>query len=196
MADRIDPPVKAVAFDFDGVITNLSIDWKDAIRKASQIAGYNVKSLLTFYETCHGTDLFRKVSVEMEKLELEAAKTAQPKPALEDLLRNLKTSQIPLFIVTMQSQKPIHAFLSQHRLSSYFSGIITREDCPNKVAQIQCAAKHAGLHPSQILLVDDHWRNIEKCKELGAVCLQVKTVQSQKEAKETWGKILKLVGDF
>ena len=68
--------IKLIALDFDGVITNLDIDWKDAIRQASAIIGYDVKSL-TFYENNFGTSIFQKVSTEMEKIELEAIKNAK-----------------------------------------------------------------------------------------------------------------------
>ena len=194
MASRLGQPVKAVAFDFDGVITNLDIDWNDAIYMANQIAGYNVKSLLAFYETNHGTVVFRKVSAEMEKLELAAIRTAKPKPGIDGLLKALKTKQIPLYVVSMQSLKPIQVFLSQHKLADYFSGVVTREDCANKADQIECVAATTGLNLNQILLVDDHRRNIEKCRELGAVCFQVKTCQNPKEAREAWAEILRLVG--
>jgi hypothetical protein len=56
--------VKVIALNFDGVITNLNVDWNSAIRSASTIAGYNIKSLLTFYESSQGTPIFQKVSGE------------------------------------------------------------------------------------------------------------------------------------
>jgi len=193
MANSLDPPVKAVALDFDGPITNLDIDWNAAIRQASQIAGYDIKSLITFYENSHATPVFQKVSCEMERLELYAVATAQPKPYLENFLKTLQDKKIPAYIVSMQSPKPIHVFLDQHSLTSYFTGFLTRLDCPNKTTQIQLVAKQANLSPKQILLVDDSKRNIAACQQTGGTCFFFKRTQSLKELRETWNKILKLV---
>lgn len=192
MANRIELPIKAMALDFDGVITNLDVDWNAVIRRASQIVGQDIKSLITFYENNHGTPIFQKVSVEMEKIELQAIKTAQPKPHIEDFLQKLKEKQVPVYIVSMQSLKPIKTFLDQHCLASYFNGIITRENCPSKPAQLEYISKQTGISPSQILLVDDAKRNIEKCKEFGAACFFFKREQTPKEAKESWNKILNI----
>ena len=76
MANNIEKPakIKVVALDFDGVMANLDLDWKAAIRQASAIAGYDIKSLILFYEQQFGTPLFEKISGEMEKLELQALK--------------------------------------------------------------------------------------------------------------------------
>jgi len=63
MARSLD--IKAVALDFDGVVTNLDVDWKDAVRRASEIAGYDVKSLNLFYDTNGDTCLFKKISYEI-----------------------------------------------------------------------------------------------------------------------------------
>jgi len=74
MANNIDATrkVKAVALDFDGVITNLDIDWNDAIRQASAIVGHNIKSLITFYENNFGTTIFQKVRSEEHTSELQS----------------------------------------------------------------------------------------------------------------------------
>jgi phosphoglycolate phosphatase-like HAD superfamily hydrolase len=100
MANNIDitRKVKAVALDFDGVITNLNIDWNDAIRQASEIVGHDIKSLITFYENCFGTPIFQKVSNEMEKIELSAVEKAQAAPFVKDVLQKLSEKQVEAYI--------------------------------------------------------------------------------------------------
>jgi phosphoglycolate phosphatase-like HAD superfamily hydrolase len=195
MANNIDitRKVKAVALDFDGVITNLNIDWNDAIRQASEIVGHDIKSLITFYENCFGTPIFQKVSNEMEKIELSAVEKAQAAPFVKDVLQKLSEKQVEAYIVSMQSLNVIKTFLDQHELAAYFKDIITRERCPGKKAQVECIAKITGISPNQILLVDDSKRNISNCKELGVVCFYFQRKQKPKEIREAWNNILSII---
>ena len=196
MASNIGKNVKitAVALDFDGVITSLDIDWRAAIRQASAIVGYDVKSLLLFYEEQFGKPLFEKVSGEMEKLELESIKKAQLLPYVKEALTQLSEKGIDLYIVSMQTEKVISEFLNKHELSGYFKEIVTREKCSTKKAQVEYVLKSYNISPNQLLLVDDLKRNIVSCAELGVVCFhfQAKTgfIWKQDMAKEAWNKIL------
>ena len=185
--------VKAVALDFDGVITNLDIDWKAAVHKASEIAGYNIKSLLSFYENSFGTPVFQMVSSEMEKIELEAARRTQVLPFVKESLQKLSEKQVEVYIVSIQSFRVVKEFLDQHGIASFFKDIITRERCPSKKAQVECLLKKTGNIPCQIMLIDDSKRNINTCKELGVVCFHFQRKQNLSEAKETWDKILNLL---
>jgi beta-phosphoglucomutase-like phosphatase (HAD superfamily) len=193
MAHSVKPSIKAVALDFDGVITNLDVDWDNAIRQASKIAGYNLKSLILFYENNYGTPLFSKISGEMEKIELEATKKAQPKPFLQQFLEKVCNAQCPVYVVSMQSQKVVQTFNEQHKLSRYFKEIITRERCPSKKAQVELISKQTGFRAEEILLVDDSKRNVGICRELGIVCFLFDRNQNQKVTKEAWNKVLELL---
>ena len=103
---------KIIALDFDGVVTNLNIDWKSAIGLASAIAGYDVKSLLTFFEASEGKPIFQTVSREIEKLELEALKNAELTPFVKDFLQKISEMHIDLYIFSMQSAVVVKKFLS------------------------------------------------------------------------------------
>jgi phosphoglycolate phosphatase-like HAD superfamily hydrolase len=185
--------IKVVALDFDGVITSLDIDWKALIRQASALVGYDVKSLILFYEDNFGTPSFQKVSTEMEKIELEAIKKAPILPYAKESLRKLEKNQVDTYIVSMQSYQAVKEFLDQNRLTSYFRGIITRERCPGKKAQVECLIKEKGLSPSQVLLVDDSRRNITLCNELGVACFLFQGKQNTKDTKKEWDKIIELL---
>lgn len=189
--------IRAVALDFDGVITTpvLDIDWNAAIRQASAIAGYDVKSLLTFYEKCFGTQLFKKVSDEMEKTELEAVKTAQPAPSIKEFLQKLSEKRIEVYVVSMQTSKAIKWFLEKHALANYFTDVITREMFPTKKAQVETILKRMGISPNQLLFVDDSKANIHKCEELRAVCFYFKSKTSPEEIRQTWNKLLNLASN-
>jgi phosphoglycolate phosphatase-like HAD superfamily hydrolase len=185
--------VKAVALDFDGVITNLDIDWNAAIRQASSVVGHDIKSLLTFYEKYFGTSIFQKVSSEMEKIELEASRKAQVLPSVKEFLRKLSQKKVEAYVVSMQSLRVVKGFLDQHGLTGFLKGVVTRERCPSKKAQVECILKETGNRPEQILLVDDSNRNINLCKELNITCFHFQRRQGINESEQTWNKVLNLI---
>jgi beta-phosphoglucomutase-like phosphatase (HAD superfamily) len=195
MANSLDATIKikAVALDFDGVITNLDVDWNDAIRQASKIAGYDIKSLILFYENNFQTPLFYKISSEIEKIESNAVKTVTLKPFTREFLQKIRDAHIDAFIVSMQSSKVIQTFLNEHDLAGYFKDVITRERCPSKKAQVSLIAKENGLSPRQILLVDDSKRNVSLCRDLGIACFLFDREQNQKGNLKAWSKVLSLL---
>jgi HAD superfamily hydrolase (TIGR01509 family) len=185
--------VKIVALDFDGVITNLNINWKSAIRLASTIAGYDVKSLLTFFEASAGKPIFQTVSKGIEKLELEALKNAKLMPLITDFLQKISEMHIDVYIVSMQSAGVVKKFLGDHGLTGYFKDVITREICPSKKAQVACLLDNSGVRPDEVLLVDDLARNISKCRELGVKCYHFARQQDPQKTREMWNSIFNVV---
>jgi phosphoglycolate phosphatase-like HAD superfamily hydrolase len=195
MANSVDEKrkVEVVALDFDGVVTNLDIDWDAAIRQASRIVGEDVKSLLTFYERCFGTAMFQKVSLEMEKIELEASMKAQVLPFVKESLTQFYQKKVEVYVVSMQSFRVVKGFLDQHELAGFFKGVITRERCPSKKAQVECVLKETSCSPEQVLLVDDSKRNLNLCRELGVTCFYFQRNQGYQERERTWSKLLSLI---
>lgn len=193
MDNSLKTQIKAVALDFDGVITNLDVNWHAVIRQASKIVGHDIKSLILFYENNFGSPIFQKVSVEMEKIELTGIRNAEVAPFFEEFLQQLSKRQIQIYIVSMQSFKVIKTFLDQHGLVSYFNGVITREKCPSKAAQVQFISKQADINLNEILLVDDSKRNINNCKALGAACFYFERKPKPKDAEKAWNEIVGLI---
>ena len=190
MANNINSKVSAVALDFDGVIANLEIDWKNAIKQGSKTAGYDIRSLLLFYEECFGTPIFQKVSSETEKIELEALKKSQKVPYVAEFLQKLSEKNIEIYIVSMQSQRVIQTFLNQQGLNKYFKEIVTREQYPTKQAQVQYVTKTTS---GKVLFVDDSKRNIENCKGLGVLSFYFARNPEPKDAEKAWRKLLDLI---
>lgn len=184
--------VKVMALDFDGVITNLNVDWNSAIRLASTVAGYNIKSLLTFYESSHGTPIFQKVSEEIEKLELDALKNAEPTPFINEFLQEISKHFRETYIVSMQSALVVEKFLRHHDLACYFKEILTRERLPSRKAQIAYILEKSRVSPKEVLLVDDSGKNIAKCKELGVTCFYFARCRNPRKTQEMWNSILDL----
>jgi beta-phosphoglucomutase-like phosphatase (HAD superfamily) len=185
--------VKIIALDFDGVVTNLNIDWNSAIRLASAIAGYDVKSLLTFFEASEGKPIFQTVSRQIENLELEALRNAELTPFITDFLQKISEMHIDVYIVSMQSARVVKKFLGEHGLTRYFRDIITRERCPSKKAQVTCLLYNSGVRADKVLLVDDLSRNISKCQELGVRCFHFARQQNSRKTREMWNSIFNIV---
>jgi HAD superfamily hydrolase (TIGR01509 family) len=185
--------VKVLALDFDGVITNLDVDWNSAIHMASTIAGYDVRSLLAFYESSHGTPVFQRVSKEMEELELKALRNAEPTPFVKEFLQKVSESRIETWIVSMQSALAVEKFLQEHGLTSCFREILTREGYPCKKAQIAQVLKKSGVSPEEILLVDDSKMNITNCKELGIRSFHFARRQDAARTRKMWNLITDLI---
>lgn len=185
--------LRAVALDFDGVITNLDIDWNSALRLASRITGSNVKSLLTFYEASHGSPIFRKVSEEIEKLELEALKNAELTPFVREFLEKISEIYVETYMVSMQSAPAVEKFLHQHDLACYFKEILTRERFPCKKAQIEYILEKSQVSSNEVLLVDDSERNITSCKELGIRCFHFARRQDAARTKQMWDSAIDIV---
>jgi phosphoglycolate phosphatase-like HAD superfamily hydrolase len=181
--------VSAVALDFDGVMAHLDVDWNEVIRKVSKELGYDVKSVLTFYRENFGTPVYQKISLEIEKTEVEAAKKAQPTPHLKEFLDTLNKRHIDVFIVSMQTQKGIATFLENHGLTKHFKEIITRDKLPDKRAQVEYAAKKTS---GKLLFVDDLKRNIVSCQDLDILSFYFPRNPKTDEAKKSWSKILEL----
>jgi phosphoglycolate phosphatase-like HAD superfamily hydrolase len=185
--------IKVIALDFDGVITNLDIDWDRAIRLASKIAGYDIKSLLTFYEDSHGTPLFQSISKEMEKLESEALNNAELAPSILEFLEEVSKSGVEVYVVSMQTTLVVQKFLERNKIAHCFKEVLTREGFPSRKAQVNCIMTKSGISPNEILLVDDSKRNITKCEELGVRCFHLARRQDPHKTKETWNAIIDLV---
>ncbi|MEM2999381.1 MAG: HAD-IA family hydrolase [Candidatus Bathyarchaeia archaeon] len=194
MANNANPPkIKAIALDFDGVITNLNVDWDAALRLASAVAGYRIENLIPFYEATYGTLIFQKASKLIEQLELEALKDAELAPYTMDFLEKLAELKVAVYIVSMQSRHVVLKFLSKHGLSAYISDVVTRDICPSKKTQVLYVLEKSHASPEQVLLVDDSAGNITSCKELGINCFHFEKQQDPQKTKEMWGTILKHV---
>lgn len=185
--------VKTIALDFDGVVTNLNIDWHYAIRLASAVAGCDVKSLLTFFEASEGKPIFQTVSRQIEKLELEALENAELTPFIIEFLQKISERHVNMYIVSMQSAKVVKKFLGEHELTHFFKDVITRERCPSKKAQVKCLLGNLGVRADEVLLVDDSARNVSNCRELGVKCFHFTRQQNSRKTMEMWNSIFNIV---
>lgn len=156
-----------LVMDFDGVITNLNINWNKVREDVSKKVGFRVNSMLDFWEKYFGTELFNLANEIVEKYELEEVIKAQLYKDVEQLLNLFKGR---IYIASMQSKKVINFFLQKYDLEKYFKEVLGRDDFRNKTEQVQYVLKKEG-DAKRIILIDDSKRNIMRCQKLGITCV-------------------------
>ncbi|MGE5556609.1 MAG: HAD family hydrolase [Methanocella sp.] len=191
MASSINPKVAAVALDFDGIVVNVEVNWKEALKLASTCTGQEVKSLLTFYEQYFGTPVFAQASAEIEKMEIEALKRSPQVPYIAGFLKAVRQKKIPIYIVSMQTKRVIQGYLEEHGLAGFIKEVVGRERFPSKRAQVQYVISQ--IAGGQVLFVDDLKRNLDSCRDLGVICSFFPRNQNAKDAKESWNRLLELL---
>ncbi len=163
--------VKAVAIDFDGVLTRLDLDYPMLRRRASQILGREVTSLQRVFNEEFGKPAFYLVNELVREAEV---KVVQDAPVFKDgvaLVKQLYGEGKSLYLTTMQSLEPVVIFLQDHGLVQYFKAVLTREDFRSKKEMFQWVKDVEGAEPREVGVVDDSERNIGWCRELGMVCV-------------------------
>jgi len=191
MASSINSKVAAVALDFDGVIANVKVDWKEALKLASKHAGQEITSLLTFYEQYFGTPVFAQVSSEIEKMEREALKRSPQVPYIAEFLKAVKQKNVLIYVVSMQTERVIWSYLEEHDLVGFIKEVVGRERFPSKRAQVQYVLSQ--VTGNQVLFVDDLKRNLDSCRNLGVICSFFPRNQTAEDAKKSWSKLLELI---
>jgi len=72
--------------DFDGVITDLNIDWITVREEVSRRVGFKVESMLEFWEKYFNNELFNLVNEIVERYEFESVIKAKPYDDVEKAL--------------------------------------------------------------------------------------------------------------
>ncbi|MEM3166847.1 MAG: NIF family HAD-type phosphatase [Candidatus Methanomethylicia archaeon] len=153
--------------DFDGVVTNLNIDWNKVREDVSKRVGFKVNSMLDFWEKYFGTELFDLANEIVEKYELEGVMKASLHEDVKQLLILFKGK---IYIASMQSKKVINMFLEKYSLEKFFKGVLGRDDFGSKIKQVQYILEKEK-NVKRILLIDDSKRNISRCQKLGITCI-------------------------
>lgn len=190
MRDGKTEKFKVLALDFDGVLTpRIGVDWPRVKKEASKLVDIEIASLLEFYRNYSGTEAFEKVSNFVKKYEVEAALRAELTPCMDELLEKAAMSGVKIYVATLQAREPIQIFLRRYGLEKYVTKIVCREDFADKRNMLAFILKDAGASPREAIFVDDMYRNIKQCEELGLIC-----IQAGKNKRDLVEKLAKLLG--
>lgn len=153
--------------DFDGVITDLNIDWITVREEVSRRVGFKVESMLEFWEKYFNNELFNLVNEIVERYEFESVIKAKP---YDDVEKALQQFNGPVYLASMQSERILGMFLQKHGLIGYFKEVLGRVRFGSKLKQVQYVIERED-NARKIILVDDSRRNISSCHSLGVKCI-------------------------
>lgn len=174
-ADKTPKPhptsIEAVLFDFDGTLTKPGAIDFDRVRQAIDCPpGQPILEYIASIEDSHRRGAAQKT---LHRLEMQAAAHASPNDGAEELVLKLSTRNIPLGIVTRNSQKALDAGLKNFKRigAQHFQVVLTR-DAPiapkPSPAGILWSARQFGKPTAAILVVGDFIHDVDAGNRAGA----------------------------
>lgn len=198
---QFDPSkIKAVLFDFDGVIVDSMNDnfnaWKVALGEQSveivkkdyfKIEGMKASAVALKYLEDNGMDigLVPEIVSRKEALFREAS-VLRVYPGVSELIEKLQ-SVFKLGVVTGASRDRFSKMTSSLKFFSNFNVIITADDItkgkPDPIPYLTAAEK-IGVEPSECLVIENAPLGITSAKAAGMKCIAVKSTLDESYLEE------------
>jgi len=182
--------IKAAVFDLDGTIINFNLDYKTARAETIQYLSTQgfPRSLFSIKESIF--EMLKKIEISMknqgknqqqfkklkqtiltnlEKYELESAKTTSPIPGILETLKTLKQNKLKLALFTVNSKKSTNYILNTFHLKTYFNAVITRDSVPKvkpNPVHLETALKKLKVKPTEAIVVGDSIWDMKTAQEL------------------------------
>lgn len=193
--------IKAVIFDFDGVIIDSEPLNDIHFPKYLKKIGVNVAP--DFLEKFKGTSSKTQWSHLIEKYKLtkpinqliaECSKdylkftksipNLKPMIGLKELLIKLSESKVKIALASSASKNRIHVVLDRFKITKYFSIIIGADDITHGKPHPEVfllAAKKMEIHPSDCLVIEDSTNGVLAAKNAGMKCIGFADVPYNKQ---------------
>ena len=190
--------IKGIIFDLDGTLVKLPIRY-DEIQK-------NLKSLFNtseeFKPLISSIILRSKKNEELTnqafdvicKEEIIATSNLEIIPDAIDILNFFKQNNYSLGLVTMQCRKAVKTIFLKIKISeNVFSNIITRDEFPDRFAQIKNMIEFFAFSPSEVLMIGDRIHDIDSAKKAG--CMGI-LCNKEKIGKYSEGKVISSLSEL
>ncbi len=182
--------IKAIIFDFDGLIVDTESVWFDAYREVLLEYEFDL-SLEKFSEVIGTHDdilydyLKQNIKIPFERDLIESSveklvKTKLDEPALrenvEDYLITAKEAGLIIGLASSSSREWVEGFLKKLNIYEYFSVIKTREDVSNVKPnpELYCKAiEELGVTASEAIAFEDSLNGLIAAREAGLRCVIV-----------------------
>ena len=194
--------IKAIIFDFDGVIVNsecvkfnrLAIllkkrglhlfqnDFKIMVgTKTSAFLSKRFKDKLS-------QDQIEAISKERQKDQLKHVRLyAKPIPGVKQLIRQLQRKKLKLCLVTGTQRKIVNNLLELIGLKNAFHVMVTGEEFksskPDPEAYV-LSLKKLGVPRRDVIVIEDSAAGVAAAKKAGLYCIAITTTQTKSELKE------------
>ena len=196
--------IKGVIFDFDGTLTELTINFPFVRGEIEKIArryvgdeeiksqeGQYILEMINWVEERLGgmvSEFKREAFEELRKLELVASEGKEVYPYTRDVLAKLKSKGIKIGIFTRTHLDVVlHVFPD---IWNFVEAIVTRDD----VERVKPHPDHAvevlrllGVRPEEALIVGDHPTDIKSGQAISAMSAAVLTGRITREIFEEAG---------
>ena len=196
--------IKGVIFDFDGTLTELTINFPFVRGEIEKIArryvgdeeiksqeGQYILEMINWVEERLGgmvSEFKREAFEELRKLELVASEGKEVYPYTRDVLAKLKSKGIKIGIFTRTHLDVVlHVFPD---IWNFVEAIVTRDD----VERVKPHPDHAvevlrllGVRPEEALIVGDHPTDIKSGQAISAMSAAVLTGRITREIFEDAG---------
>jgi len=143
-----------LAFDLDGTLVRLPIDWRVVESNIERVSGGQVRSFLGFLARFYNTRKFWEIHQLVERLELEAVERLEVLDNADVVVRDA-SKHFEIAIVTMQSRYVCRAVLRKLGLESLVKYVVARDDAGTRVDQLRQLISIAGKPPREIIFVGD-----------------------------------------
>jgi len=147
----MNPPLKAVLFDLDGVLVHSPLDLA-AIK--NELFGDTSVFIIEGIENLPENERVEKCKI-LEQREMEAARNAWIDPFVPELFNWLENHDLLRGVITRNCRSVVNIHLE--RFSLDLGVVIAREDAPPKPdpASIYAACDQLGVTPDQCIMVGD-----------------------------------------
>ncbi len=192
MQARAARPIRALVFDFDGLIVDTESTAFQAWSELYSAHGCNLS--LEQWVNCVGSDhsrfdpcteLSRQLGLPLDAAELHArtdlrhrslAAVLEPRPGVREALGRARELGLAIAMASSSSRRWLDDHLGRLGLAGHFSTIASRDD----VARVKpdpelylCAARRLGIPPEQALAIEDSLHGIRAAKGAGMRCIAV-----------------------
>ncbi len=179
--------LKAILFDFDGTLVDVSIDfeamkqrvWLAAVATGLDLAGYErlytLELIRRVFAALGGdgaapAEAFRRQAEEaVLDEELRAAARAEVFPGVPAFLQELHGRGIKVVIVTRNCRAAVEQIIARHDL--YYDLLLTRDDVPRvkpDPEHLAIALRALGISAREALMVGDHPMDVQAGHAVGA----------------------------
>ncbi|WP_409305883.1 HAD family hydrolase [Peribacillus sp. SCS-155] len=182
--------MKAIIFDFDGLILDTETPWYEAYRKTAE--SYGCELPLSEFVKCIGTgdnslweflkqqlgQKFNQEEIERQATEIHKQKmlTSQAREGVEDYLQEAREKGYSIALASSSTRAWVSHYLKQLGLLQYFDSLTTRDDVdrvkPAPDLYIK-AIKTLGIEVHEAIAFEDSLNGLKAAHEAGLKCVIV-----------------------
>jgi putative hydrolase of the HAD superfamily len=182
--------IKAVIFDFDGLIVDTESVWFEAykevllryeveltLQKFSEVVGTSDEILFDFINTNLKEPIEKELIEKMAK-ELVDEKLLEPalRESVEDYLISAKNAGLKIALASSSSREWVESFLKKLNIYEYFSVIKTKDDVkkvkPDPELYLK-AIEEIGVQASEAVAFEDSLNGLIAARKAGLHCVIV-----------------------